>query len=233
MADRMSFLATFLDCVMLTALSNRQLTQFSRSGSKMARLATGASSDGRRRRSEQSRAKIVDALMTLVKEGNVSPTAEEVAARAEIGMRSVFRHFADMEVLRREMVGQLATQYAKWLAPFESDSWPEKLAELVNRRVAAFEDVLPYKIAADVYRHKSPAIAEEYARVLAFMRDRLRSSLPPELADNEERFDAIDSILSYEYWQRLRVDQKLSRDAARRVIDLLLGMILRDANLHS
>lgn len=199
----------------------------------MARLATGASSDGRRRRSEQSRAKIVEALLSLVKDGNVSPTAEEVAARAEIGMRSVFRHFTDMEVLRREMVGQLASQYAKWLAPFESEHWPEMLAELVNRRVAAFEEVLPFKIAADVYRHKSPAIAEEYARVLSFMRDRLRTSLPPELAHNDELFDAIDSILSFEYWQRLRTDQALSSKAARRIIELMLQMILREAGLKS
>lgn len=197
----------------------------------MARLVPSASSDGRRRRSEQSRAKIVDALLELVREGHVAPTAEEVAARAEIGMRSVFRHFADMEMLRREMVLQLAAQYAKWLAPFESKGWRGQLQELVDRRTSAFEEVLPFKAAADAYRHRSPAIAAEYDRVLAFMRERLRSSLPPQLTADERYFDAIDSILSYEYWQRLRGEQKLPREAARATVDFMVQMILREAKV--
>ena len=192
----------------------------------MARIASGTSVDGRRRRSEQSRSKIVDAMLDLVREGNVAPTAEEVAARAEIGLRSVFRHFSDMETLRAEMVGQIALQYAKWLAPYETTDWRSQLTELVGRRLNAYDEILPFKRAADAYRHRSPAIAIEYDRILAFMRTRLRTSLPPELASNDVMFEAVDALLSFELWQRLRGDQKLSSEESRQVIDALLGAML-------
>ena len=65
--------------------------------------------DGRRRRSLDSRARIVAAMLELVRLGNASPNAVEVAARAGVGLRSVFRHFKDMESLYVEIMG--------WWAP--------------------------------------------------------------------------------------------------------------------
>lgn len=59
--------------------------------------------DGRRKRSHSSRAKIVKALLDLVEGGTISPSAAEVAEAAGVGLRSVFRHFDDMESLYREM----------------------------------------------------------------------------------------------------------------------------------
>lgn len=58
-----------------------------------------AAKDGRRRRSAQSRDRIVEALLDLVAGVVVTPSAEAVAARAGVGLRTVFRHFRDMESL--------------------------------------------------------------------------------------------------------------------------------------
>src|SRR5262245_26963929 len=59
--------------------------------------------DGRTQRAERSRVAIVRALFELIGEGNPQPTAQQVAERAEVGLRSVFRHFADMETLYAEL----------------------------------------------------------------------------------------------------------------------------------
>lgn len=197
----------------------------------MARIASGASSDGRRRRSEQSRAKIIEAMLSLVREGKIVPTAEEVAARAEIGLRSVFRHFSDMEILRQEMVGQIAQSYMKWLAPFEGDDWREKLKELVNRRASAYEEVLPFKRAADVRRYKSSAIGTEYDRINMLMRSRLHSILPAEIASEATLFESLDLVLSPDSWQRLREDQNLSIENSRKALELMVQAILSQANV--
>jgi AcrR family transcriptional regulator len=53
--------------------------------------------DGRRLRSVRSRELIIEAMLNLVAEGILVPTAQQVAERADVGIRSVFRHFADME----------------------------------------------------------------------------------------------------------------------------------------
>ena len=52
--------------------------------------------DGRRLRSERSRQAIIDAMMELIGEGNLVPTAQQASERAGVGIRTVFRHFSDM-----------------------------------------------------------------------------------------------------------------------------------------
>jgi AcrR family transcriptional regulator len=198
----------------------------------MARIVTGQSSDGRRRRSEQSRAKIIEAMLSLVKDGRIVPTAEEVAVRANIGLRSVFRHFSDMEMLRQEMVGQMAKSHLKWFSPFEGDDWRAQLKDLVSRRVSAYEEIMPFKRAADVRRHKSSAIGSEYQRLNTIMRSRLRSILPEEFANQESLFEALDLVVSIDAWQRLRDDQNLSIEDARKAVNLLVQAILHQGNLQ-
>lgn len=198
----------------------------------MARIATSASSDGRRRRSENSRAKIIEAMLSLVREGKIVPTAEEVAARADIGLRSVFRHFADMEMLRSEMVGQVAQTYMKWLTPYEGDDWRDQLKQLISRRASAYEETLPFKRAAEVRRHKSSAIGGEFDRLNTLMRSRLKSVLPEEFTSQPILFEALDLALSVDAWQRLREDQKLSVEDARTAVYLLVKAILWQANLQ-
>jgi len=59
--------------------------------------------DGRLTRSRVSRANIVAAILALVGNGKVNPSAARVAERAEVGLRSVFRHFDDKDALYRQM----------------------------------------------------------------------------------------------------------------------------------
>ena len=61
----------------------------------------------RRTRGQANKLSIVRALSDLIRGGIVAPTAEQVAARAGVGLRSVFRHFADMETLYREIANEL------------------------------------------------------------------------------------------------------------------------------
>ena len=67
--------------------------------SKTGRKTATGSPDGRALRSERSRQVIIDAMLELVGEGNLVPTAQQVAERAEVGIRTVFRHFSEMESL--------------------------------------------------------------------------------------------------------------------------------------
>lgn len=177
-----------------------------------------ARSDGRRKRSETSRAKLVAAMLALVGEGEVTPSAEAVAARAGVGLRTVFRHFADMEALYAGMAAQLATSYAHWLDPFTATGWRDQLAEMIARRLDTYERLMPFKRAADAHRHASPTIQHNHATTLATMRQRLIGLLPPAITDDPVARETIDLMLSFETWQRLRLDQGLSADQARAVV---------------
>jgi AcrR family transcriptional regulator len=183
--------------------------------------------DGRRRRSQTSRDKIVAAMLELVAEGRITPSAEEVASRAQVGLRTVFRHFADMESLYAALTQTLAEQYEMWLIPFDSSGWREQLFEMVERRTATYERLLPFKRAGDAHRHMSPAMQSQYAHLLGIMRQRLHTLLPPAIADDVRRFETIDLMLSFEVWQRLRGEQQLDAGRAR---DIVMHEVVRLAD---
>jgi AcrR family transcriptional regulator len=187
------------------------------------------SSDGRRRRSEQSRDRIIAAMMSIVADGHLNPLAEDVAARAQVGLRSVFRHFKDMESLYAEMSLRLARLFQPALEPFISLDWRGKLSEMIVRRTGIYEQVLPFKRAADAHRHESPSIQTNHKAMTQLLRDRLALILPPALVDNAQAFEAIDMLLSIDCWQRLRIEQQLDAAIARRLIETQIGLII-DAN---
>ncbi|WBH17603.1 TetR/AcrR family transcriptional regulator [Sphingomonas radiodurans] len=174
--------------------------------------------DGRRKRSEVSREKLIAAMIDLVGEGHVTPSADLVADRAGVGLRTVFRHFADMEALYVGMSAQLAGQYAGWLDPFTASDWRGQLSEMMIRRVDTYERLMPYKRAADAHRHASATIQRNHAEILATMRERLLALLPSAIAQDVVRRETIDLMLSFETWQRLRVDQQLPAATARAVV---------------
>ena len=76
----------------------------------MASRSNAPLADGRRERSRSSRSKIVAAMLDLVGKGDVAPSAARVAEVAGVGLRSVFRHFDDMDELYREMGGVIEAQ---------------------------------------------------------------------------------------------------------------------------
>jgi TetR/AcrR family transcriptional regulator, regulator of autoinduction and epiphytic fitness len=55
--------------------------------------------DGRASRAERTRAAVVDALLALNEQGNLRPTAREIAAEAGVSLRSIYVHFDDVEAL--------------------------------------------------------------------------------------------------------------------------------------
>ncbi|MDP1874150.1 TetR/AcrR family transcriptional regulator [Phenylobacterium sp.] len=176
-------------------------------------------SDGRRRRSQDSRARIVQAMLELVHAGEASPAAELVADRAKVGLRTVFRHFNDMDSLYREMSAVIEIELQAVISqPFKSADWRGRMAELVQRRAAVYERIAPFRRAGDIHRQRSQVLAADHARFTAMARDILRREAPPELIQDRARFEALDMLLSFEAWNRLRRDQGLS---PRRVVETL------------
>ena len=111
--------------------------------------------DRRRRRGEENRDRISQAFIEMVAEGMVAPTAAEVARRANVGRRSVFRHFRDMDALYREM-----TQHASRLAhralsgAGTAHDIASRVAEMIHARCRAYEQLMPFEIAAQAHGHE-------------------------------------------------------------------------------
>lgn len=189
--------------------------------------STTGPEDGRRKRSHASRQRIVDAVRALIREGQVAPSAEDVAARADVGLRTVFRHFEDMDSLYREVSAATFAEVAPLLAaPVPAGSLDERLRATIEQRAAVFEAIMPFKIAGEAQRHRSKFLRQDHDGLVQLQRTRLRAVLPSDVRADRPTFDLLELLLSFEAWRRLRHDQHLSVASAKRALSVGTSALL-------
>jgi AcrR family transcriptional regulator len=183
--------------------------------------------DGRRQRSRDSKRKIVNAMLELVREGRIAPTAEEVAQRANVGLRTVFRRFKDMESLYAEMSVAISEKVAPIIdEALAHDAWGANLHQLVDRRLRVYEIVMPYRVAADVLKFQSTILLSRHRQIVSDERQRLLSVLPPEVTGDRPLIEALEAVLSFDMWNQLRNDQRLSADEAGEVVKRIVTSLM-------
>jgi AcrR family transcriptional regulator len=187
--------------------------------------------DGRRKRAELNKKRLTQAFIALVAEGVVTPTAQDVARRAGVGLRSVFRHFTDMEALYHEMAtysqrlaGELRERHAH---ATENPNLEELLVSLINQRAAVYEQLMPFQVAAQAHQHESAFLRAHQKSFAEMQRAALLDFLPKSLLGDAARVEAVDLALSFDTWTRLRREQQLNQAAAKRVMLLTCSALLQ------
>jgi len=189
--------------------------------------------DGRRLRRALNREAVVDALLDLYAQGNLRPSTDEIAERAGISPRSLFRYFEDADDLAGEAV---ARQQARVLPvlPVEAapeDPFADRVAALVGQRLRLFATLGK---AAHVSRLRAPfqpRLAESLAQARRFLRGQVQTLFGPELAAlPDDRADAtlaaVDALTSYETYQLLTEDRGFGLDEVRSVLTVSLTALL-------
>lgn len=176
-------------------------------------------SDGRRARSERSRQQIVDAMFSLIAGGNMDPSAASLAEEANVGLRTVFRHFEDMDGLYRELTERLEAEILPIvMTPWASVDWRDRLTELINRRAGIYERIMLFKVAANLRRFQSEWLMAAYKRFLTIERSGLSGILPEQVRTDADLFAALEMLTAFQTWRRMRQDQGLSAADAERVL---------------
>ena len=178
-------------------------------------------SDGRRLRREQNREAVIDALVDLFEEGRYQPSVAEIAERAGLSPRSLFRYFDDLD----DLVGAAIEHHLDRARPLlvleigGDSSTAAKIDHLVARRVALFEATAPAARAARACAHRQPVVAAQVARARSYLRHQVARLLAPELAGPAgAHLPAIDALCSFETYELLRHDQRLSKAKAREAL---------------
>ena len=102
--------------------------------------------------------------------------------------------------------------------PFPADTWQVKLNYMVDRRVRIYEYLLPLQLSAQLLKRRSTIGALTLEHGIKRRRKRLKAVLPKELATDAVLFEALDAVLSSEFWISLRRDQHLPVKRARAVL---------------
>ena len=192
----------------------------------------GDRGDGRQARRALSRQRIIEAAIQLATEQGLEPTADRVVELAGITPRTVFRHFEDMEALQREIFADFQAQSEALRVSFDPQRcWREQLDELVIRRTGIFERHTRHLLYAQAMRLNSSVVEADVQAYFQRMRKSLKQRLPAEFVSERSAFAAVEAVLGWELWLRLRRDQKLSVKQARAVVQNLVDAVLAQQGL--
>jgi TetR/AcrR family transcriptional regulator of autoinduction and epiphytic fitness len=180
--------------------------------------------DGRTARGQRTRAAVVDALLALQEEGDLEPTAQRVAARAGVALRTVFGHFSDMETLWAQ-AGE--REYAKLAALADVPNGDLPLDERVERfcasRARVLEAVLPVLRAARLREHASAALRRNREIFAAGGDAEVTTVFATELAPLDEAdravvLTAFHVVAGGAAWELMRCQRELDVEAATKVL---------------
>ena len=185
--------------------------------------------DGRRLRRQQNREAVIDALLASFGDGNYQPSSAEIAQRAGLSSRSIFRYFDDIDDLFRATTAREHERARPLLATgvVPEDPTEVKIRALAIARVRLYEAIAPSARAVRIGAHRHPEVARELRGRRAFLHEQLAELFAPELARcGEPLLFALDVVSSFESYERLRVDQRLSRSKTEVAMGLALYALL-------
>lgn len=195
------------------------------------RVARATGEDGRHRRAKRTRAAILTALLALVEEGQVAPSAPQIAARAKVALRSIAQHFPS-----RELMFAAAAAHYREVAPRTTSgdrraTLADRVASFAARRAAVLETTTPFRRTATAMASQSTAVADGLRAAARARRTEVAAAFAPELEALAEAargalLDALDVVCSGRAWDGLRDDLGLAPADAEARVAFLIAAIL-------
>jgi AcrR family transcriptional regulator len=199
-------------------------------------LRTTVDVDGRTARATRTRQAVVTALLALLEEGRLRPSAAEIAARAKVSLRSVFQHFEDMESLYAAVADAQMERLAS-LVSREDGAGPlgQRLDAFIERRTALLERITPVRRASLLQEPFSGEVARRLRAAHEIARDEVERTFAPELAraapgERARLVFALDVATNWSAWDTSRRLNGLSITAAARVMKAMVKALLKEVS---
>jgi AcrR family transcriptional regulator len=195
--------------------------------------ADGVALDGRRARRDRNRTAVLDAVLELFAEGHLAPSADQVARRSGVSLRSVYRYVEDSDDLIRAAVERRREQVAHLFTIDDLGEGPlvERIAALSRSRVHAYEAVAPTARASRARAYASPVLAEQLDLASQQLRSQVAAQFRPELStlsrdDRRSVLAAADALCQLETIDLLRHRRGLTIDEAVESLTTALTRLL-------
>jgi TetR/AcrR family transcriptional regulator of autoinduction and epiphytic fitness len=191
------------------------------------------SPDGRAARRLRTYEAVVDAMLALIDEGNIRPTSKQVSEKAGVSLRSVFQHFADLEMLYATAADRQAERLSHLIKPVPIGvPFEARVKFFVETRCSVLEAISPVRRAGLLQVPFSEAIASRMKWVRRAARDESDRVFSAELAalPEDEREDtamALHVATEWYTWETLRTYDNLPVRDAKRVMTRMIRALLR------
>jgi len=193
---------------------------------------SSSSSDGRRLRSERTKRAIMEAYIELLREKPEIPTAAQIADRAGISTRSVFERFVDLKGLSLATVDYAFTMgETQAVARHVDGDRPTRVRSHVETRAHTCERWLPVWRVVIANQGRLEQLRDRVHFIRQVIVNRMELMYRPELESlsAEERRDlliALEALIDFESWGRMREGHGLSFDDASSVWIRLIDRML-------
>jgi AcrR family transcriptional regulator len=189
--------------------------------------------DGRRLRAERNRDSVVEAVLSIIKEqgGGPLPGAGDVAIRAGVSERTVFRHFADLDSLFLAAATHQRPTLTTYLAPRpDAPELDKRITALVRLRSKLYEEIAPVRRVALRLVAGHASLGEQMNEAYRAARLQIGAVFAPELGRAGRAkatvLDELDLLLGWAAWDTLRTNQGCSPDRARKLVTELVTAVL-------
>ena len=184
------------------------------------------SSDGRKARGQRTQLRVLEGLLELVEEGDMRPTALAVALRADVSLRTVYHHFADIDAVRFAALELQRSRVQKWFRPIDST------LPVANRSKAfahqcrqVFEALTPIRRATLFDDFGSEVLLAKRRRARDLRRNHLISTFPDFVGPKgtqPQLLDAADTATCWLAWNYQRESLLQSANSAEAVVTSIL-----------
>jgi AcrR family transcriptional regulator len=187
--------------------------------------------DGRLARGQRTRRNVADGLIPLLREGDPEPTARAVARRAGVSLRLVFHHFAELDDLYAYVAAlEFRRQWSDMPRLSPKLTLGTRIERIVAHRAALFEDISPVRRALARRSVSARDVAMALTSADALLEENLIATFAPELAAmpeavRAEHLHGMDTVTSWEAWERMRQSSRLPARVARRVMARTLAAL--------
>lgn len=175
--------------------------------------------DGRVARGERTRRAIVDAHTRLLIEGQVKPTAQAVADRAGVSIRTLWSNFSDVEALREASVQRwLEIDEAFWSPVEPTGPLDARIARFCHRQADRIENLAPAARAAELVEPFSLALRTSRRRHVERLFGALEETFSPEIGPRsgltETVYRELYVLSCWPTWRTYTEDLGLDRASA-------------------
>jgi TetR/AcrR family transcriptional regulator of autoinduction and epiphytic fitness len=180
--------------------------------------------DGRSARSAKTRDAIADALLDLLAQGSLRPTAKEIAQQAGVSVRSVYVHFDDLEDLFCVAAKRHFERIAPMLGPVPTTgSLPDRAFALVRQRVRLYAKIGAVGRATRLHAESSPTLARIVRDAQHRSRIEIERVFARELramaaAARSKCVAVVDVLTGADAWQTMRIQNDLDVETAMQCV---------------
>lgn len=183
--------------------------------------------DGRTARRDRNKTAVLDAVIDLFSEGNLTPGVHDVARRSGVSLRSVYRYFEDVEDLVAAAITRHVDGFRELFEMPELGVGPtdERIKRFCRGRLKLFTSVRSVHQAASIRVCDHPQLAERMTERKRQLRSQTAAMFAPELEELEpERADVVHAVLdSLSQFELLEYQYRLRSHDADDTTDFLIG----------